>query len=104
MKWNISMPSKAYIVTSIEVTDPAKYENYKALSGPAMAANGGRFIVRGGQMEVLEGQWHRPRVVVVEFDSFEAAKAAYHSVQYAAAREARAGAADFNMIVVEGVA
>ena len=97
------MSNKALIITSINVTDPAKYENYKALSGPAMAANGGRFVVRGGKMEVLEGEWPRPRVVVVEFDSFEAAKAAYHSVQYAAARQERLGAADFNMIVVEGV-
>jgi uncharacterized protein (DUF1330 family) len=95
---------KAYLIVNIEVTNPEKYEDYKVLSGPAMAAHGGRFIVRGGKMEVLEGQWPRPRNVVVEFDSFDAAKAAYHSVEYAAARDARAGAADFNMIVVEGVA
>jgi uncharacterized protein (DUF1330 family) len=95
---------KAYLITSIDVTDPTKYEDYKVLSGPAMAANGGRFIVRGGKMEVLEGQWARPRTVVLEFDSYDAAKAAYHSVEYAKARDARSGAADFNMIVIEGVA
>ncbi len=94
---------KAYIVASVDITNPEKYEGYKALSGPAMAANGGRFVVRGAPYEVLEGTWPNARVVILEFDSLAAAKAAYHSVQYAAAKEARAGAADFNMIVIEGV-
>jgi uncharacterized protein (DUF1330 family) len=93
---------KGYIIASVKVTDPQKYEGYKVLSGPAMSANGGRFIVRGGTKELLEGAWEHPRVVILEFDSFAAAKAAYHSPEYAKAREAREGAADFDMIVVEG--
>jgi uncharacterized protein (DUF1330 family) len=111
MKWNISLNRKldkpvpkAYLLVTVDVTNSEKYEGYRALSGPAMAAHGGRFIVRGGKMEVLEGEWPRLRNVVIEFDSFDAAKAAYHSVEYAAARDARAGAAKLNMIVVEGVA
>jgi uncharacterized protein (DUF1330 family) len=96
--------AKGYIIASVNVTDPAKYEGYKVLSGPAMSANGGRFIVRGGQMAVLEGMWEHPRVVVLEFDSYEKAKAAYDSPEYKKARDARAGAADFNMLVIEGVA
>jgi uncharacterized protein (DUF1330 family) len=96
--------AKAYIIASVNVTDPQKYEDYKVLSGPAMAANGGRFVVRGGQMSVLEGKWEHPRVVVLEFDSYAQAKAAYDSPEYLEARRARAGAAEFNMIVIEGVA
>ncbi len=95
--------AKGYIIASVNVTDPAKYEGYKVLSGPAMAAAGGRFIARGGQKEVLEGVWAHPRVVVIEFDSFAQAKAAYDSPDYLKARDARAGAADFNMVVIEGV-
>jgi uncharacterized protein (DUF1330 family) len=92
----------AYIIASVNVTDPEKYKGYQALTPGAIAKHGGRFVVRGGEMEVLEGHWSRPRVVVLEFDSVDAAKNFYNSADYAAARKARAGAAEFSMIVVEG--
>ena len=60
--------------------------------------------MRGGKLEVLEGAWPHARVVVVEFVSAERANALYRSVEYQAARAKRLGAADFNMIVIEGVA
>jgi uncharacterized protein (DUF1330 family) len=93
----------AYIVVTIDVTDPAKYEGYKVLSGPAVAAGGGKFIVRGGAIEVLEGAWTQKRVVVIEFASAKAARVFYDSEQYLAARAARKDAAHFNMIIVEGI-
>jgi uncharacterized protein (DUF1330 family) len=74
------------------------------LSPGAIAAAGGRFIVRGGEVDVLEGNWRPGRVVVVEFETMAAAKAFYDSALYRKAREARAGATEvFNMICVEGV-
>ncbi|MEN9559094.1 MAG: hypothetical protein RLZZ502_305 [Pseudomonadota bacterium] len=93
----------AYVVTAISVTDATKYEDYKRLSGPAVAANGGRFIARGGALEVLEGDWPHKRVVLLEFPTVDAAKKFYTSVEYVAARQARVGAAEFNMVIVEGV-
>ena len=93
----------AYIVASVNVTDPEKYENYMALSPGAIAAAGGKFIVRGGNLEILEGDWSRPRVVIMEWPTCDAAKAFYDSALYSAARAAREGAAEFSMIVVDGV-
>ncbi len=92
----------AYLIARVEVTDPVKYENYKALSPAALAAFGGRFIVRGGAHETLEGPEETRRLVVVEFPSLEQAKACYHSAQYQAAKAEREGAADMQMVVVEG--
>ncbi len=93
----------AFVIASINVTDPEKYKNYMALSPGAIAAAGGRFVVRGGNPKVMEGDWPRPRVVVVEFPSREAAEAFYNSPLYVAARAERDGAAEFSMIVVDCV-
>ncbi|MCA3261358.1 MAG: DUF1330 domain-containing protein [Telmatospirillum sp.] len=94
----------AYVIADIEVSDPAKYEGYRALSPGAIAAYGGRFLSRGGNMKVLEGDWAPSRVVIVEFPTAAQAQKFYDSPEYRAARQARAGAANhFNMIVVEGV-
>ena len=93
----------AYIIASVNVTDPEKYKNYMALSPAAIDAAGGKFIVRGGNPEILEGDWSRPRVVIIEYPTREAAKAFYDSTLYVAARAEREGAAEFSMIVVDGV-
>ena len=93
----------AYVIASINVTDPDKYKNYMAVSPAAVAAAGGKFIVRGGNLEILEGDWSRPRVVIIEYPTREAAKAFYDSALYVAARAEREGAAEFSMIVVDGV-
>lgn len=93
----------AYVIATINVTDPEKYKNYMALSPAAIDAAGGKFIVRGGNPRVMEGDWPRPRVVVVEYPTREAAEAFYNSTLYAAARTEREGAAEFSMIVVDGV-
>jgi uncharacterized protein (DUF1330 family) len=94
--------AKGYWIAQIEVTDPEKYEGYKALSGPAAEAYGGRFLVRGGRCEGVEGAT-RTRNVIVEYPSYETALEAYRSPEYAKARAARADAADFNFTIVEGV-
>ena len=97
------MPA-AYVIADVDVSDPVRYEAYKALTPGAVAAAGGRFVVRGGRHETLEGHWVPGRVVVIEFPSYEAAKAFYDSPPYVAARAAREGATRrFNMVIVEGV-
>lgn len=94
---------KAYVIVDMEVTDPEAYERYRALAAPAVEAAGGRYIVRGGTTEVLEGDRVPNRVVVLEFADMAAATAWYHSPAYAEARDARAGAAIGSLIAVEGV-
>lgn len=92
----------AYVIADVDVTDPAKYEDYKKLTPGAVAKHGGRFLARGGQSVVLEGNWRPGRVVVIEFPTLEQARNFYTSVEYTAARRARAGAAKMNMVVVDG--
>ncbi len=92
-----------YIIADVTVTDPVQYEEYKKWSSAAMQAHGAQVCVRGGKVEVLEGDWAPQRVVILKFPSFEAAKAFDASPEYGRARAARQGAAIMRMIVVEGV-
>jgi uncharacterized protein (DUF1330 family) len=75
------MPS-GYIIANVSVTNPAQYEEYKKWSTAAFQAHNAEICVRGGQVEVLEGDWHPERVVMAKFPSFEAAKAFYDSPEY----------------------
>ena len=93
----------ALIIVDIEVLDPIPYEDYKRLASDAIAAHGGRYLVRGGNSEVLDGEWQPRRLVVLEFDSVEKAKAWRNSPQYAEAKKVRDACARVNMVVVEGV-
>ena len=93
----------AYIIVETDVTDPEQYELYKAASPGAVSAGGGRFLVRGGELAVFEGEWSPTRLVVLEFEDLEAARRFYESDEYQAAKKLREGAAGFNMVVVEGV-
>ena len=92
----------AYIIAQINVTNPEKYQEYAKLAGPASAKYGGKFLVRGGQKTELEGKIPYTRIVVSEYPDVESAKRFYNSPEYREARSKRLGAADFNMIVVEG--
>jgi uncharacterized protein (DUF1330 family) len=93
----------AYVVTTITVTKPEQFEEYRKLAGPAVAQYGGKFIVRGGARTILEGTFDANRLVVVVFASSDNAKTFYNSPEYQAAREKRIGACDVNMVLVEGV-
>ena len=93
----------ALIIVDIEVLDPGPYEDYKRLASASIAAHGGRYLVRGGRSEVLDGDWTPKRLVVLEFDSVEKAKAWRASPEYAEAKKVRERCARSNMIVVEGV-
>jgi uncharacterized protein (DUF1330 family) len=88
-------------VASGDVTDPDGYKAYVAANAVAFAKYGARFLVRGGQAERPEGAI-RSRIVVLEFPSYEAAVACYHSPEYAAALAVRQGKAVIDLAVVEG--
>ncbi len=94
----------AYMIVDAKVINDEQYAGYRALSPAAIAAAGGKFIARGGQTTVLEGNWNPNRVVLVEFPSYEGAKAFYDSELYKAARAKREGATEFfNAVIVEGL-
>lgn len=93
----------AYVIFDVEVTSPADYEGYKQLAAPTVAVYGGKYIVRGGQAETLEGDWIPKRIVVLQFESIEHAKAWINSPEYSEARALRHKYAVSKAIVVEGV-
>lgn len=93
----------AYVIVDIEVRDPVTYEQYKAAASATLAPYGGRYLVRGGRVETLEGNWTPRRFVVLEFPSFERAKAWWSSSEYAAAKAIRHASAASEMIVAEGL-
>ena len=92
----------AYVIVDVQITDPEAYERYKAAVPPSIAAYGGRFLVRGGRTETLEGDWEPGRLVVLEFESMEQAKAWWSSQEYAAPKQIRQSASVTQMIAVEG--
>lgn len=92
----------AYVLVQIEVHDPVTYERYKQLSGPSLRPFGGRFIVRGGPVETLEGTWHPGRLVVVEFPDAAAARTWWASPEYAEAKALRQASAHTELLLVEG--
>ena len=87
----------------MDIRDPEQYERYKAASPDAVAAGGGRFVVRGGELAVLEGDWTPKRLVVLEFEDLEAVKRWYASPGYQEVKKLREGAADLRMVAVQGV-
>jgi len=92
----------AYVVVDVRRTDPEKASRYSALSGPSVERHGGRYLARGGHTIVLEGSWDPERLVVIEFETVEAAKAWYESEDYTAIKAIREGAGEWRMVIVEG--
>jgi len=97
------MPT-AYLIVESQISDPETFKQYMAAAPAVAKAFGGEYLVRGGRMAVLEGDWKPPRLTVLSYPDFETAKAMYDSPGYVAARTLRHGAtACFNMVLVEGV-
>lgn len=92
----------AYIIVDIDIVDPVGYEQYKNLAGATVEKYGGKYIVRGGKSEVLEGDWHPKRIVILRFDSIARAKEWLNCEEYREPRKMRHRTARTNMIVVEG--
>lgn len=93
----------AYVIYQGEVTDAERYEQYKTRAAASIIAAGGRYVVRGGEIEVLEGEGPAGRTVVLEFPDREAAINWYRSDTYTEIRKIREGAATARMYVVDGV-
>jgi uncharacterized protein (DUF1330 family) len=97
----ISVP--AYVIYQADIADEARYEDYKAQAGPSVLAAGGKYLVRGGDAEAMEGELPAGRTVVLEFPTRAAALAWYRSLEYAEIRKLRAGIAEATLYVVDGV-
>jgi uncharacterized protein (DUF1330 family) len=93
----------AYVIADIDVHNPEKFEDYRKQAGATSAEFGGKYLVRGGKLDVLEGQWNPKRFVIIEFPSVEKAKAWWDSQAYAGPKAIRQSAAKSNFIVVEGM-
>jgi len=92
----------AYFIVNVDVKDPAGYEAYKQAVPATIAQYGGRYLVRSGQHETLEGTWHPTRLVVLEFPSLEAAKRWYASKEYRKIKPLRLQHAVGDLVLVEG--
>jgi uncharacterized protein (DUF1330 family) len=91
-----------YIIAEVQVTDPERYEEYRRQVEGTIAAYGGKYLVRGGNAEALEGDQPRGRLVVLEFSSFEQAKAWYDSSEYAGPKALRQATSTGRVILVDG--
>ena len=94
---------KTYIIVDVKITDPTRYEDYKKLTPASLLPFDGKFLVRGGHSETLEGSWKPGRLVVLEFPSAHKARAWWSSEGYAPAKALRQSASVTQMILVEGV-
>ena len=93
----------AYVIADVgEIHDAEAYARYRELSTASVALHGGRWVVRGGAHEVLEGDWEPGRLVVIEFDDVDAARAWWDSEDYREAAEVRRGASVGSLVLVEG--
>ena len=93
----------AYLIADIEVTDAEAFERYRAGVPPVIERFDGRYVVRGGAAQNLEGDWQPRRMVILEFPTMEKLKAFYDSDDYAELLAARLAATDSRTILVEGV-
>ncbi len=93
----------AYIIVEVKVNDPIAYEDYRKLTAGTLPAYQGKFIVRGGKTECLEGDWNPERFVMLEFPTVALAKAWWSSPEYTEAKQIRYKHATSRMIVVEGI-
>lgn len=92
----------AYVIAQVNVTDPEEFEAYRAQVPATLALYDGEYIVRGGEIEALEGDLAYPRVVVIKFPSMERAKAWHSSVEYAGPLALRQASSESRLMVVEG--
>jgi uncharacterized protein (DUF1330 family) len=93
----------AYIIVDVVIKDAEAYERYRARVPATLAAYGGRFLVRGGVTDTLEGTWSPQRLVVLEFDSIERARAWWSSAEYAEPKRLRQAVSIANIVLVAGV-
>lgn len=93
----------AYIIANVEVTDPVGFQEYVSQAPPIVAKYGGKYLVRGGQVEQGEGDWDIHRVVIIQFDTMEQLKKWYHSDEYSEPMKLRIRSTNTRSIMVEGI-
>ena len=94
---------KGYVVANISVEDAAAYEGYRSKTAAIIEQYGGRFLVRGGAIEVREGDPGIGRLVILEFPSVQAARIFYDSPEYQAILPIRFDTANSTLVIAEGV-
>ena len=94
----------AYIIAHLKITNPQEFEAYREAVPAVVAAHGGRYLVRGGGVETLEGDWTVPRLIILEFPNKVAAQGFYHSADYQKILPLRLDNAEGAVVIVEGVA
>lgn len=92
----------AYVIAETDVRDPEQFKAYTTAAPETIAAFGGRYVARGGELAVLEGDWHPKRIAIIEFDDFDAAKRWYESPEYQEVKKLREGAATLRLVAVQG--
>ena len=93
----------AYVIADVEITDAERYKDYTAQTPASIARHGGRWVVRGGATQVLEGDWHPGRVVVIEFPNLDAALEWFNSADYQELAAIRREASTARILVAEGI-
>lgn len=93
----------AYVIVEVEVTDPAGFERYRQMAPKSITQYGGRYIARGGETKILEGDWVPKRIVILEFENLEQATRWHQSEEYLDARNLRNKTTNSNMIAVSGI-
>ena len=91
-----------YVIADVDVTDPELFAEYRKLVSATVEQYGGKYLVRGGESEVVEGGWTPHRTVVIEFESYERAREWYHSDDYAPALKMRLDSTNSSVIIVDG--
>ena len=93
----------AYVVVNVTVQDPERYKTYMQMAPPTIAAHGGRYLARGGAVDVREGDWKPTRLVILEFPDAAAARAWWESDDYAAGKALRQSCAHTQLVITEGI-
>ena len=93
----------AYFIVEIDVQDPAAFEEYRTKVPATIERHGGKYLVRGGRQETIEGEWHPKRIVLLEFPSVEQARRWYDSEEYRPLKALRRRTARGHIVLVEGV-
>lgn len=91
----------AFVIVEVDINDQKKYDAYKGLTPATLSAYGGKFVLRGNPVTVLEGEWKHERLVMLEFPTKEKASAWYNSESYQHAKSVREGAASANFLLIE---
>ena len=92
----------AYVIAELEITDPERFGEYRELVSATIEQYGGKYLARGGSIEVLEGDWNPNRIVILEFESTEQAKKWIDSDEYTPVKQIRFESANTNVVLVEG--